>query len=141
MKILREIKVAEAKKALELMLSMLFANMLDNELQTDEATGKYKIRFGWFSRDCDAEDRVGCPCFIGEYHGFVPGEDKVINAIVYVKAFAVRNGCITKMHFIGENKNQFHLQEILDGEKFIMDETGSYKKEEFMYSNGNVVRL
>lgn len=140
MKKLREIKVANAPAALVLMKSMLSSNMLDNELQTDES-GEYKIRFGWFSRDCDDEDRVGCPCFICEYRGFIPGENEMTNAIVYVKAFGMRNGCMTKMHYIGKDKDKFHFEEIFDNQTFLMAKTGGYQKEMFLYCFGNIANI
>lgn len=134
----REIKVAKDLQALDLMLKMLSANMLDNELETD-ADGKYKIHFGWFSKKSDAQDKVGCPCFICKYHGFLPGENKMVHAIVYVKAFGARTGCMTKMHFIGDEKDAYHFNEICDGEAFVMEAEKRYTKEEFVYDDGHIV--
>lgn len=123
----KDLKVTSDEQALKLMLSFLAANMLDNELSVENSNDpepKYVIRYGWFSRDGDAEDKVGCPCYTADYQGYIPGENKTCHAIVYVKSFAQRHLTMTKMHVVDEGG--FSFVEIKDGEEFAMEDGRRY---------------
>lgn len=99
----------------------------------------YFIKFGWFSRDKDEEDRVGCPCFVCDFKGVLPTEPTSVHGIVYVKVFATRKLNMTKMHLIEDEQN-FNFDEIKDGEAFTMrDEAGRYEAETFIFSKGLIV--
>ncbi len=127
----RDLKVASDEQALKLMFAFLAANMLDNELGVEnpgEKEPKYFIRYGWFSRDEDAEDRVGCPCYVADYEGYIPGESKTGHAVVYVKSFAQRSPTMTKMH-VTQNGN-FSFDEIEDGDEFTMEDGRRYLRKD-----------
>lgn len=122
------LKVPTKEQALSLMQSMLFANMIDNGLEVVDPKAEvpeYFIKFGWFSRDRDEEDTVGCPCYVSDFHDIVPGEDGTVHGIVYVKTFATHDISMTKMHFITAERN-FSFTEIADGEEFEMEDGSRY---------------
>ncbi|MBS4773319.1 MAG: hypothetical protein KHX55_03460 [Proteobacteria bacterium] len=127
----KDLKVASDEQALKLMLSFLAANMLDNELSVEnpnDSEPKYVIRYGWFSRDEDAEDKVGCPCYVADYEGYIPGEDRAEHAIVYVKSFAQRYPTMTKMHLV--KNGGFDFIEIENGEEFVMEDGRRYLRQD-----------
>lgn len=124
-------KVASDEQALKLMFAFLAANMLDNELAVEnpgEQIPKYFIRYGWFSRDENADKTVGCPCYVADYEGYIPGDNETGRAVVYVKSFAQREPTMTKMHVI-ENGN-FDFVEIEDGEEFSMEDGRRYLRKD-----------
>lgn len=137
----RKLTVPSAQKALELMVAMLAANMMDNELEVDNPNSEnpnYIIKFGKFSRDIEGEDLVGCPCFVCDFKGM--GPVGYLRGIVYVKAFGMHNSVLTKMHLIEEEPN-FDFLEIEDGEDFVMhDEKGRYEDERYVYKDGVIVK-
>ncbi len=127
----KDLKVSSDEQALKLMLAFLAANMLDNDLVTKNVQDEhpqYLIRYGWFSRNKDARGRVGCPCYVADYEGYIPGYDKAVKAVVYVKSFAQRDPTMTKMHVVADR--DFHFQEIKDGESFCMDDGRRYLRKD-----------
>lgn len=127
----RDLKVASDEQALKLMLSFLTANMLDNDLAVEDPDAKelkYFIKYGWFSRGEDPEDKVGCPCYVADYEGHLPGSNEKVNAIVYVKSFAQREPTMTKMHI--PETGSFDFMEIEDGDIFKMDDGRRYLRKD-----------
>ena len=139
----RKILVSSAEQALKLMKAFLVSNMLDNELAVFDKKAKepeYQVKFGWFSRDLENDDEVGCPCFVCDYEGMLPGSQKPISGIVYVKVFASKDANLTKMHVLTPEKRVF-FDEIKNGEGFKMtDPLGRYEDEEFVYNHGEVLK-
>ena len=134
----RKLIVENAEKALKAMLSMLAANMIDNELANSsegvELNGvKYPVKLVWLDRGDN--DLVGCPCFACHFNGVIPTGERV-DAIVYVKTFATRALTMCKMHMLTEEtETKYH--EIADGETFTMDSKG-YDKETYSYKDGAI---
>lgn len=123
----RKLIVENAEKALKSMLSMLEANMIDNDLDSSS------MKLIWLDRGDN--DLVGCPCFACNFHGVVPSGER-IDAIVYVKTFASRTFNMCKMHILKEEtETKYH--EIADGENFTMDSKG-YDKETYLYKDGTI---
>ena len=77
-------------------------------------------------RNVAEDDVVGCPCFLCDYEGYIPGFNKVKKAIVYVKAFGTKTLWMTKMFFVEENQPSFYIDEIKDGDSFTMDDGRRY---------------
>lgn len=126
----RDLKVDSAEKALALMKAMLSANMMDNWLVVDDEKSEnpnYFVKFGYFNRNVEDDDIVGCPCFLCDYEGPLPASEHLKNAIVYVKAFGVHNSVMTRMFFVEEGKPDFFIDEINDGDVFSMDDGRHYK--------------
>lgn len=123
----RDLKVASDEQAVKLMLSFLVANMLDNELQVEDPKAeqpKYVVKYGWLSQAKDTKQKVGCPCYVAEYEGYIPGHTKAVKAILYVKSFAQRNPTMTKMRIVPDGNYDF--VEIADGDIFKMDDGRKY---------------
>lgn len=138
----RIILVSTADQALKLMKAFLASNMLDNELAVfdkNDSEPHYQIKFGWFYRNLENEDQVGCPCFICDYEGMLPGSKKPIKGVVYVKVFASKDANLTKMQIVSSEQNIF-FDEIADNETFTMiDPLHRYENEVFIYKDGNVL--
>lgn len=139
----RKILVSSSEQALGLMKAFLVANMLDNDLAVFDGKigeSRYKIKFGWFSRDLENDDEVGCPCFVCDYEGVMPGSTSRLKGIVYVKIFASKDANLTKM-LIDIDKKRFHFEEIQNGQCFQMqDPLHRYEDETFVYKDGDIIR-
>ncbi len=140
----RVLIVENAEKALKSMLSMLDANMIDNDLESSATEGieyngvKYPVKLVWLKRGDN--DLVGCPCFACKFHGVLPSGERV-DAIVYVKTFATRALTMCKMHMLTEEtETKYH--EIEDGETFVMEgRSKGYAEETYQYKNGVISRI
>ena len=96
------------------------------------------IMFGWFARDLEDNDEVGCPCFVYEYGRYVSGHIRSNNIIVYVKIFANRDLNITKFYQVTANKKMF-FDELKDGDMFEMkDKFHRYQDQRFIYQDGKI---
>ena len=122
----KDLKVPDVRTALNLMKAFLSANMLDNELIVEENNLPAYVRLARFTRNVAEDDVVGCPCFLCDYEGYIPGFNKVKKAIVYVKAFGTKTLWMTKMFFVEENQPSFYIDEIKDGDSFTMDDGRRY---------------
>ena len=141
----RKLVVESAEKALKLMLSMLSANMVDNELINCDASEKgvehngvkYPIKLVWLERGDN--DFVGCPCFTCRFNGVLPTGDRV-EADVYVKTFAVRALTMCKMNL--HHKGNTMQREIEDGQTFVMDDhSKGYGEEKYIYKDNKSIPL
>ncbi len=140
----RKIVVSTAEQALQLMKAFLFSNRLSGKLDLfDHENQKActQIKLGWFSRDMEDDDSVGCPCFVCDFAGTAPYGRKPLKGIVYVKVFASKDVNITKILVTGKRERIF-FDEIPDGEIFYMkDPLGRYEPQSFIYKDGAVAEM
>lgn len=139
----RELVVESAEKALKLMLSMLAANMIDNDLESSPSAEdgvelhgeKYPVKLAWLDRGGD--DFVGCPCFMCNFSGTLPTGNHV-EAVVYVKTFAARTLTMCKMHLLKKD-SPVQCQEIKDGMTFDMNDCSrGFVAERYLYKDGKI---
>ena len=90
-----------------------------------EGNSSYRVILGHFTRNVDTNDVVGCPCFLCEYDGVLPFKNTK-KALVYVKAFSSRSLLMTKIFPVENNASKFFIDEIKDGESFVMDDGRKY---------------
>lgn len=128
----RDIIVSSLGQATEMIKSFLNANVLP-------VPENLSVSFGWFVRDLENDDEVGCPCFVCDCGSFVLGQIKTENILIYVKIFANKDLNITRIYQLTKAKKMF-FDEIKDGDIFKMsDRFNRFEDQIFIYKNGKIV--
>lgn len=127
----RNLVVSSQKQAKEMIEAFLKANVLP-------VHENMEILFGWFARDLEDDDEVGCPCFVYEMGNFISRQGQEVNILIYVKIFANKDLNVTKLYQISQEKRMF-FDEISDGEAFDMvDKMSRYQNQRFIYKDGKI---
>lgn len=139
----RNLVVANADKAIELMKAFLASQLIEADIDRDDDKGSlsapYFIKLAWLSRDWESDEWLGCPCFVADFHGKTLDQQKV-RGIVYVKSLPTQTTEVTKMQ-ITKDYLECGLNFIEDGDVFCMhDKKGRYIDEMFVFKNGQIFR-
>lgn len=125
----RKLIVSSLKQAERMIEAFLAANALP-------VRANMNVMFGWFYRDLEDDDEVGCPCFVYDYGPFEDRTFKTSNILIYVKIFANKDLNVTKLYQISQQKRMF-FDTVNDGESFDMiDQKHRYIRQRFIYKNG-----
>ncbi len=130
----RMLIVPSLEQATKMIKSFLAANALPvhNDL---------KVLFGWFSRNMEDDNVVGCPCFVCDCGQFTLSHVRTNNIVVYVKIFANKDLNVTKLYQITSDKCMF-FDPIGDGETFEMkDVLQRYENQSFIYKEGRISEI
>jgi hypothetical protein len=139
----RNLVVADAEKAIELMKNFLASQLIETDLERDDDTGSvsapYFVKLVWLSRDYESDEWLGCPCWVADFHGKTH-EGKKVRGIVYVKSLPTQTTEITKMQIVNKRLD-YGFNFIEDGEFFRMhDKKGRYVDESFVFKNAQILR-
>lgn len=127
----RKLIVSSLDQATKMIESFLAANALPLH-------GQLNVLFGWFYRDLEDDDEVGCPCFVYDYGPLEDRTFKTSNILVYVKIFANKDLNVTKLYQISPHKRMF-FDEVKDGDSFDMIDTKHrYDNQHFIYKGGSI---
>ena len=134
----RKLLVSTVDKAVEMMRAFLSSQLIDVKIDLFD-NKKSGVMLAWFSREIDSDVWIGCPCFVADFKGKLPGGDgKCIRGIVYVKCFPTQSTQITKMKVVDDYLD-CNFCFIEDGETFVMqDDQRRFKDETFIYENGEI---
>lgn len=125
----RKLIVSSLDQAKRMIEAFLAANALPMH-------GALNVMFGWFYRNLEEDDEVGCPCFVYDYGPFEDRTFKTSNILIYVKIFANKDLNVTKLYQISPHKRMF-FDEVKDGDGFDMvDAKHRYNNQHFIYKDG-----
>ncbi len=126
----RKLIVSSLEQATGMIKSFLAANALP--LRED-----LNVMFGWFVRDMENDDEVGCPCFVCDYATYT-GNVKTNNILIYVKIFANKDLNVTKFYQISSDRRIF-FDVLHDGDTFDMkDVLKRFPEQHFVYKDGKI---
>lgn len=130
----RKLIVSSLEQATSMIEAFLAANALPRK-------GKMDVMFGWFYRDLEDDDEVGCPCFVYDYGPFKDRTFKTSNILIYVKIFANKDLNVTKLYQISQHKAMY-FDEVKDGDSFDMvDAKHRYDNQHFVYKDGLISEI
>ncbi len=125
----RKLIVSSLEQATEMIKAFLAANALPRKDKMD-------VMFGWFYRDLEDDDEVGCPCFVYDYGPLEDRTFKTSNILIYVKIFANKDLNVTKLYQISQHKAMY-FDVVKDGDSFDMIDTKHrYDNQHFIYKDG-----
>ena len=130
----RKLIVSSLEQATNMIKAFLTANALP-------VHKNLTVMFGWFARDLEDDDEVGCPCFVCDLGSLELGHVKTSNILVYVKIFFFFFLNVTRLYQVTEEKRMF-FDQLEDGDYFDMkDAMLRFQDQRFVYRSGNILEV